>query len=66
MSISSVRSAVDRDLDIVCRKCLEKEPARRYRSAQALADDLQHWLDGEPIEARAAGKPERLWRWCRR
>ena len=65
-SISSVRSEVDRDLDIVCRKCLEKEPARRYRSAQALADDLQHWLNGEPIAARAAGKTERLWRWCRR
>ena len=66
VSLSGVRSVVDRDLDIICRKCLEKEPARRYRSAQSFADDLQHWLNGEPIAARAAGKTERLWRWCRR
>jgi WD40 repeat protein len=65
-SITAVRSEVDRDLDIICRKCLEKEPARRYRSAQALAEDLQHWLNREPITARAVGKTERLWRWCRR
>jgi WD40 repeat protein len=65
-SISAIRSEMDRDLDIICRKCLEKDPSRRYRTAQALADDLQHWMDGVPIAARAVGKAERLWRWCRR
>ena len=65
-SISAVRSEVDRDIDIICRKCLEKETARRYRTAQTFADDLQRWLSGEPITARAVGKLERLWRWCRR
>lgn len=59
-------SRTDRDLDIICRKCLAKEPARRYPSALALAGDLQHWLQGKPISARAAGRTERLVRWCRR
>src|SRR6266568_3893019 len=57
---------IARDLEIICLQCLEKDPARRYSSAQSLAEDLEHWLAGEPIRARPATAAEHLWRWCRR
>jgi WD40 repeat protein len=61
-----IRDEVDRDLEAVCLKCLEKEPARRYGSAEALAEDLERWLAGKPTCARTIGPLGRVLRWCRR
>ncbi|MBN2506094.1 MAG: protein kinase [Verrucomicrobia bacterium] len=57
---------IDQELATICLKCLEKEPARRYASAHALASDLERWLRRQPIEARPVRTWGRLWRWCRR
>src|SRR6516164_7164982 len=57
---------IDRDLSTICLKCLEKDPQRRYSSALGLAEDLEHWLKHEPIQAKPSGLFTHARKWVRR
>jgi WD40 repeat protein/tRNA A-37 threonylcarbamoyl transferase component Bud32 len=61
-----LQPSVPIDLETICLTCLRKEPAKRYASSQALAEDVGHFVAGEPIRARPAGRWERLVKWARR
>jgi WD40 repeat protein/tRNA A-37 threonylcarbamoyl transferase component Bud32/tetratricopeptide (TPR) repeat protein len=60
------RPDLPRDLEAICLKCLEKDPAKRYPTCAEVADDLKRFLDGEPVKARLPGPAERLMKWARR
>ena len=64
--LRTLTPALDRDLETICAKCLERDPVARYRSAGELADDLERWLHGRSIVARPVSPPVHLWRWMRR
>ncbi len=64
--LRALASSLDRDLETIVARCLEREPQARYQSAGALAEDLERWLEGRPILARRTLPPARVWRWSRR
>ncbi len=64
--LRSLNDRIPRDLETICLKAMSKETNRRYQSAQAMLDDLERYLSGQPITARPVGRLERSWRWCRR
>lgn len=66
VSPRTLNATVDRDLETICLKCLEKDAGRRYASAGDLAGDIERYVEGRPIHARPIGRPARGWRWCKR
>jgi eukaryotic-like serine/threonine-protein kinase len=64
--LSKLNRRIPRELEVICMRCLEKDPQRRYESAAALAEDLEHYLRREPIAARPSGLVPKLQRWVRR
>lgn len=63
---SKLQGSIDRDLETICMKAIEKELPKRYQSAGEFADELERFLNGEPIVARPISRQERLLKWCRR
>jgi tetratricopeptide (TPR) repeat protein len=63
---STINRRLDRDLETICLKCLEKAPQGRYASADAVAEDLDRWLRQEPIQARPSGAWEHIFKWAKR
>src|SRR6201997_5259125 len=61
----SVDARIPRDLETIVMKAIDKDPKRRYQSADELGEDLQRFVNDEPIQARRVGALERVGRWCR-
>src|SRR5205823_6433634 len=66
VSPRSLQPSLPRDLETICLKCLQKEPAQRYTTAKELADDLQRFLNNQPILARPASLQERVIKFVKR
>ena len=64
--LRSLAPSLDRDLETICARCLERDPKARYQSSGDLAADLERWLAGRPIVARPVSPPARIWRWSQR
>jgi serine/threonine-protein kinase len=64
--LRSLAHSLDRDLETICARCLERDPKTRYQSAGDFATDLEHWLKRLPIVARPVSAPARIWRWSQR
>ena len=64
--LRSLEPSLDRDLEIICARCLERDPNARYQSAGDFAEDLERWLDGRPIVARPISAAARVCRWVQR
>ena len=66
VAIRQIDPSIDRDLEIICARCLEKSPDRRFTNADELAKELQRYLNYEPIHSRPLTRYQRAVRWCRR
>jgi len=64
--LRELNDAISRDLQTICLKAIQKDPDRRYKTADAFGDDLQRYLDNQPIVARPISQFEKVWRWCQR
>jgi serine/threonine-protein kinase len=65
-SLRKLQSRIPRDLETICLKCLEKEPAKRYQTSKEIAEELRRFLGGEAIQARPIGWVTHAWRWGQR
>lgn len=61
-----IKSGIPKDLERICLKCLAKEMENRYATAQALANDLHRFLNGETLQGIPVAMPDRAWKWCLR